>query len=271
MDAKLIIFKTMKHLSSIFFILFCTTVFIQTQAQEKNDINDRPEISARPLGGYNAFLGAIDQNIIYSKEAQASGTKGVLDVEFIVEKDGQLSSIHITDSIGGDIADSLKSTIARLPAWKPGMVNGISVRTKQKIHVPIDVKKTAEKRWMAEQLGPRVVEAQPNIPINNNIVDTFDIEPEPPGGMAAFRTWIGQNYNYPLEATRNKVNGTIIIRFVVNKDGRLSDYEVVKNLGYGTAEEAIRVIKKSRPWKPAIAEGQPVRAEFTFPIILNTH
>ena len=89
------------------------------------------------------------------------------------------------------------------------------------------------------------------------------------GGMKKFYEYVGDNYNYPEAAQKNKVKGRLLLQFVVEKDGSLSDSQVLQDLKYGTGEEAVRMLKNSPKWKPGIQNGKPVRVQFTLPIQLN--
>lgn len=104
----------------------------------------------------------------------------------------------------------------------------------------------------------------------NVVFETVEIAPEPPGGLNAFRLWIGQNYAYPQKAIDAGVNGTIEISFVVERDGSLSDIRILRDLKHGTGEEAVRVLKKAAKWSPGIQNGRPVRVAYTLPIRLAT-
>lgn len=96
-----------------------------------------------------------------------------------------------------------------------------------------------------------------------------EIPPTFKGGMEAFYQYIADNYDYPAAAVENDVKGRIILQFVVEKDGSLTNIEILRDLKYGTGEEAVRMLKNSPKWEPAIQNGRPVRTQFTLPIQLN--
>ncbi|GAA3763605.1 M56 family metallopeptidase [Flavobacterium ginsengiterrae] len=93
--------------------------------------------------------------------------------------------------------------------------------------------------------------------------------PEFPGGMTEFYKFIGQNFKIPAEASKNKIQTKIEMKFMVEKDGSLSEFEVVKDAGYGLGEEAIRVLKLSPKWIPGSENGQPVRVMYSLPITVQ--
>lgn len=103
----------------------------------------------------------------------------------------------------------------------------------------------------------------------NQLFQSVEIDPNPPGGMRAFMEYIGQNYDYPQEAIEEGVNGMVQVSFVVEKDGSLTDMKIVRDLGYGTGDAAIRVLQSSSKWSPGVQNGRPVRVAYTLPIRLN--
>jgi len=107
---------------------------------------------------------------------------------------------------------------------------------------------------------------------SNSIMDfsKIDVTPEFPGGMRAFSEYVGKNYQYPEEAKKQGVNGKLIASFIVEKDGSLSNIKILHDLKLGTGEEAIRLLSTSPKWKPGEKSGQPVRVQYTLPIMLKS-
>lgn len=101
------------------------------------------------------------------------------------------------------------------------------------------------------------------------LFQSVEIDPAPPGGMATFMRYVGANYDYPQEAIDAGVNGQVQLTFVVEKDGSLTDLKIIKDLGYGTGEAAVRVLQSSSKWSPGIQNGRTVRVAYTLPIRLN--
>lgn|SRR5690606_30896587 len=94
-----------------------------------------------------------------------------------------------------------------------------------------------------------------------------EIAPEYPGGINAFRQFIAENYINPK--TDKNIKGTIVLTFVIEPDGSLSSIKVIRDLGYGTGAEAVRVLKKSKKWKPGVQNGRPIRVMYNLPLQLN--
>ena len=78
--------------------------------------------------------------------------------------------------------------------------------------------------------------------------------------------FLSNNIHYPDSARFKNISGRVIMQFVVNEDGSISDINVLRGIGGGCDEEAARVIRLMPPWKPGKQEGKPVRVLFTKPI-----
>lgn len=90
--------------------------------------------------------------------------------------------------------------------------------------------------------------------------------PEFPGGTAAMQKFIASNIKYPRQASQLGLEGRVVVSFVINKDGNVDNVEILKGIGGGCDEEAIRVIKSLPSWKPGKQNGRPVSVKFTVPI-----
>jgi TonB family protein len=87
-----------------------------------------------------------------------------------------------------------------------------------------------------------------------------------PGGDKARIKFLIKNISYPKAAKENGIQGTVYISFVIEKDGRVSNAKVLRGIGGGCDEEALRVINKMPKWKPGVQRGKTVRAQFNMPI-----
>ncbi len=87
-----------------------------------------------------------------------------------------------------------------------------------------------------------------------------------PGGMEKMYEYIGSNLKYPQQARETGTQGRVYVTFVVEKDGSLTDVKVLRDIGSGCGEEAVRVVKSMPKWKPAKQRGKTVRMQFNLPI-----
>ena len=104
---------------------------------------------------------------------------------------------------------------------------------------------------------------------DNTVYNTAGIEVKPdfPGGLDKFYQFIAKNYQTPEE---EGLKGKVYVTFVVEKDGSLTDIKVLRDIGYGTGKEAIRVLNKCPRWSPGEQNGKKVRCTYSLPISIQS-
>ena len=132
----------------------------------------------------------------------------------------------------------------------------------------IEVFEDVNEKVISEKVAEAIKEqkAAERTPSENDIYTAVEKIPDFPGGMQAFYSFVAQNFTAP-EA--DGVNGKIYIQFVVEKDGSLSDIKSMRDIGHGTGEEAVRVLKLSPKWIPGEQDGQKVRVQYSLPISIS--
>ncbi len=106
---------------------------------------------------------------------------------------------------------------------------------------------------------------QPNTDIIYSLGDIEKV-PEFPGGNIEFRNYIMANFKPPEV---KGLQGKVFVEFVVEKDGTVAEVKVIRDIGFGTGEEAKRVIQNSPKWTPGTLKGEPIRAKFMLPLTVN--
>ncbi|HKX86895.1 MAG TPA: energy transducer TonB [Flavobacterium sp.] len=107
---------------------------------------------------------------------------------------------------------------------------------------------------------------------DNNIYYLAAVQkmPQPKDGHSSLGLYLAKNFNFTPEAIKQNIKGRIFLEFIVEKDGRLTDFKILKGLGYGLDEEAIRVLSNHENWIPGEYEGKKVRVRFNIPIALRS-
>jgi TonB family protein len=90
-----------------------------------------------------------------------------------------------------------------------------------------------------------------------------------PGGDEEMVKYFMLNLRYPTRAFEESISGEVIVSFLIDEKGEISDAKVIKGLGYGCDEEAIRVVHNMPQWKPARMKGKPVRVMYKLPIVFE--
>lgn len=104
---------------------------------------------------------------------------------------------------------------------------------------------------------------------NDSIYNVVDQMPEFPGGMEAMMHYLSDNIRYPEKAKDDNIEGRVFIQFVVEKDGSIGEVKLLRGIGGGCDEEAIRVVKSMPNWEPGKIEGKPVKVYFSLPIVFK--
>ncbi len=91
-------------------------------------------------------------------------------------------------------------------------------------------------------------------------------DPEFPGGIEALYRYLASNIKYPTEAKNEKIQGTVYVSFVIEKDGSVSNIKLLRDIGGGCGQEAVRVVQQMPKWKPGRQRGQRVRTQYNLPI-----
>ncbi|HHM21774.1 MAG TPA: energy transducer TonB, partial [Bacteroidetes bacterium] len=109
----------------------------------------------------------------------------------------------------------------------------------------------------------RIVEEQPTFKGCENIMDKARRKKCADAKLMEF---IYENIVYPAVARENNITGTVVVQFVVERDGSVSNVKLLRDIGGSCGEEAVRVVKMMPPWNPGKQRGRPVRVMFTLPI-----
>lgn len=108
--------------------------------------------------------------------------------------------------------------------------------------------------------------ARKPVKVEGAVFTVVENQPEFQGGMARLGEYLSQNLHYPKAAQDAKAEGRVFISFIVTKTGEITDIQLLKGIGYGADEEAIRVVKNMPRWQPATQNGQVVNVKYNLPI-----
>ena len=113
-----------------------------------------------------------------------------------------------------------------------------------------------------------VTEALPQIPITKDsvVLKTVEQLPEFPGGIVQFMKWLTRNLRYPSVAQSQRIQGKVVISFIINKDGSIARPTIVQSADPLLDREAMRVIRMMPHWKPGLQDGKPCRTMFAIPV-----
>lgn len=258
---------TVRRLSLL--LLLSTTGLSTAQAQQKlkapkpdaNEIYDTVAQPAVPVGGVEAYAQYLADNQSYPTAALQRGVQGTAPVTFVVEKSGVISNVAVTQPLDPELDQEAIRLIKGGPKWTPAQHRGAKVR--QRVTVPVSFAIPAD-----ETGATAAAPVGATTPSGATMVKP-DEPARPVGGTEAFFTWIQENQKYPALARQRKVEGRVMMEFIVEKDGSLVEPKVIKRLGSGLDEEALRLIKAAPKWTPARYKGQPMKQKMVLPVVFQ--
>ncbi len=234
------------------------------------------DICSIPTTGFHNFYKAISDTLKYPSEDYKKGLEGKVVTTFEVDTVGITSNYVIVKGIGGvcdaEVLASLKSINAK---WIPARIKtkrypakfAISFEFRINKHQePLDLEEFKVDPKKARLLGEFIVKN----PIDNDdgkIFTFVEKSAEPVGGMEAFYKWVGRTIRYPSNAKRYGITGKVFVKFIIERDGSITNVEVSRGSGnLEINQEAVRVITIMPNWKPGEQSGKPVRQAYTLPI-----
>jgi len=103
----------------------------------------------------------------------------------------------------------------------------------------------------------------------SDVVRVVDVQPQFSGSQGSLHRYLSNNLRYPATAVEEGIEGKVIVEFIVCEDGSLCNERIVKSVGGGCDQEALRVIRAMPSWKPAMKDGKPVKTYFKQPIMFK--
>ncbi len=206
-------------------------------------------------GEMDLFYRFVGDNLYYPIEARKKKQQDKIYVRFVVNKDGSVSKV---ESLRGKhaILKQEAERVVSLTKWIPAQINGQNVRSLMTIPIvfKLDATELAKKTENSdEEVSISIVEEMP----------TFE------GGMDGFYNYISQNLDYPKSAKRAGIQGRVIVKCIVEKDGSLSNLEIIQSVSEDCDNEVIRVVQNSPIWTAAKKDGKPVKVSISFPVVFK--
>jgi TonB family protein len=207
-------------------------------------------------GGLRAFGKFLADNIHYPAADRASKTEGKAIVTFIVEADGTLSDIKAIRSPTQAMSEEAVRVLTKSPRWKPGYQNGYAVRVSYTVPISFTLGAAPAPVTGAVTTGDD----------KGTVYTQVEKQPSFPGGLEAFGKFLSNTIRFPASDREAGTSGRVIVTFVVEKDGGLSGFKVVRTPSVSMGDESIRVLSLSPKWTPGEKDGKPVRVSYTVPI-----
>ncbi len=223
----------------------------------------------------------IYSNIRYPKEARQSNIEGTCVVRFVVDEQGKILQPQTVRTLGGGIGEECLRVINLMneqnKRWTPGKLeNGKAVKVYFNLPVKFQLessgptkKEAAEKEELAgnEDVIFKVVEEMPKFP---GCAEMEEGQAKQDCANQKMLEFIYANVKYPAEALKKGVEGINVVRFVVDEMGNITEPTMLRDIGSGTGEEVIRIVKLMQTlpekWTPGKQKGKAVKVYFNLPV-----
>lgn len=231
-------------------------------------VEKMPEFS----GGIDALNDYLKKNLKYPENCIKDKIQGRVLVQFIVEADGKITNAQIVKSVNKDLDDEAIRMISSMPDWTPGEQHGVAVRVKYTVPINFkldnDINSQDGKTPNNDSQSTESSEANKQASENGQSqpFQVVEVMPEFPGGTIALNDYVIKNLKYPENCKKEKIQGRVLVQFIVEADGKISNAEIVKSVNKDLDEEAKRVISSMPTWTPGQQRGVAVRVKFTVPV-----
>jgi bla regulator protein blaR1 len=243
---------------------------------DDNKVFVKVEVEPSFPGGEREWRRYLEKNLdagLPLKNGCKSGSYTVM-IQFIVDRAGNISDVRPLTKFGYGMEDQVMSLIKKSPKWIPGIQNGRNVKAykTQPVTFVIDGGKTNNSKSITNKPGEKtilnevVVKSFEN---DENIVfEKVEVEASFPGGAPAWRKFLTENLNpiVPVDSGANEGTYTVVLQFIADKEGNVSNITALTKHGFGMEQECIRLMKLSPKWNPALQNGKPVIAYRKQPI-----
>ena len=155
------------------------------------------------------------------------------------------------------------------PQPKPQVTQIQVVEDDVEVEDEIDINAEVDQDEVLEEYEYEAPEIEEEEIVEAEIFKVVEEMPEFPGGAAKMMEYIQKNIKYPMMARESDIQGRVFVNFVVEPDGSITNVTVMRGIGGGCDEEALRVVQSMPNWKPGKQRGSAVRCSFTVPIIFK--
>jgi TonB family protein len=214
-------------------------------------------------GGDSALLAFIARNTVYPPEAKQNGIQGKVIVRFAITSTGTVEQIKVLKGVSPELDNEAIRVMGLLPAFKPGRQGGKPVAVWYM--VPITFSLGHKEKTQSDTIpGKEPYISKPQD--NDEPYVVVEEMPFFPGGDAALLNYIVKNVVYPPEAKKQGIQGRVIARFCVTKDGSVDRVSVMRGVSPDLDREAVRVLGSLSGFRPGRQGGKPVDVWYQLPI-----
>lgn len=209
-------------------------------------------------GGKSALDAYMGRNVRYPIRDRESNIQGKVNLKFAVDTDGSVTDVIAVSGPSQTLKDAAIVAMKNSPKWIPGYKNGKLIKMPYTYEVSFTLSEDSSN-------GAKIFKVVDNN-VDNQAFAMLETQPRFPGGIQKFLQYLGKNVKYPAEDRKSNLQGKVIVQFVIEKNGNLTDIKAIRSPSNAMSEEAVRVVSSSPKWIPGMQGGSFVRSQFTVPI-----
>ena len=198
-------------------------------------------------GGLEAIRKYLDKNFV--RPLECSDIEGNMEVAFIVDEEGKVSMVEVTKSLHPKLDKALTQVFMNMPKWQPAMRDG----------KPRQMRFTMPLHYF-QHIG--LVDGEEVYDEKGQLVTM----PQFPGGKEKLREFLSKNVKYPVECEASGITGRVVVGFVVEKDGKVTQVKLDRSSDPAFNMEAYKVMKKMPRWIPGKVGDEPITVKYKLPI-----
>ena len=251
---------------TMLYMIICLLCVSLANAQNNNPLNNSPDkdtiqevfvdsvIHPKFPGGDEALMQYLSENLVYPPTIQDRRFKGKVLVQFVVETDGSISNVEVVRSLYKDLDEEVVRVIKNMPKWIPAKQDGKAIREYYKLPISFEL---ADNSTTTDSSSNNTIQEE-----NERVFVEVEQLPEFPGGKKAFIQYLNENLVYPKSAFERKIEGNVVVSFVVEADGSITNVKVANSVDEDLDKEAVRVVKAMPKWIPGKHKGKAVPVLF---------
>ena len=201
-------------------------------------------------GGLEAIRKYLDKNFV--RPLECSDIEGNMEVAFIVDEEGKVSMVEVTKSLHPKLDKALTQVFMNMPKWQPAMRDG----------KPRQMRFTMPLHYF-QHIG--LVDGEEVYDEKGQLVTM----PQFPGGKEKLREFLSKNVKYPVECEASGITGRVVVGFVVEKDGKVTQVKLDRSSDPAFNMEAYKVMKKMPRWLPGKVGDEPITVRYKLAIKLR--
>ncbi len=272
--------------SFIFFLLFCLSPCFLIAQEDDLDDSDDVYITAHEMPRFpgcgdekvtfeettQCAVAFLQKNLRYPKAAKKGEVEGEVIISFIVDKEGKIKDALVLQEIGSGCGKEGLRLVSLMQDWIPGKHDGEPVQVQVNLPIQFELKqkstpkppKVATDEVTTKVQVFTVVEEMPRFPGCEDLEGTVEEKKE--CAEEKLLNFIYENVQYPEEARIGGIEGMVVVNFVIDKDGKILNPKILRDLEGGCGAESIRVVNLMPNWIPGTQGGKPVKVQFNLPI-----